>query len=86
MLRDASPYSLAITAALMSWRRERSLKACLAMDRVAARHMVTTPDFIDRAGWGSSVRPGLGAAGVGAGGSCAVATAGRTPMAAAVTE
>ncbi|MFK4146597.1 enoyl-CoA hydratase/isomerase family protein [Streptomyces sp. NPDC004065] len=47
MLRSASPYSLAVTTALLAWGRERSLGACLAMERAAARHVVTTPDFVE---------------------------------------
>ncbi|WP_110207265.1 enoyl-CoA hydratase/isomerase family protein [Nocardioides daejeonensis] len=47
LLAGVSPYSLAVTAELMAWGRERSLADCLAMERAVARHVATTPDFIE---------------------------------------
>ena len=46
-LRAVSPHSLALTMALISWGREKSLSDCLAMELAATRDVTKHPDFIE---------------------------------------
>ena len=46
-LRAVSPHSLALTMALISWGREKSLADCLAMELAATRDVTKHPDFIE---------------------------------------
>lgn len=46
-LESASPQSLEITHALLSWGRQRTLRECLAAELALARTTIRTPDFLE---------------------------------------